>query len=78
MNKYFDIEFYELFQIDSNEELKREIMKFELNSKHENVIRMVALQNDNSFPNRTIIQKAFEIKELKKFRHSKRTKYVFI
>ena len=50
MNKYFDIEFYELFQIDSNEELKHEIMKFELNSKDENVIRMVALQNDNSFP----------------------------
>ena len=39
-------------------------MKFELNSKHENVIRMVALQNDNLFPNRTIIQKAFEIKKL--------------
>ena len=50
MNKYFDIEFYELFQIDSNEELKHEIMNFELNSKDENVIRMVALQNDNSFP----------------------------
>ena len=50
MNKYFDIEFYELFQIDSNEELKHEIMKFELNSKDENVIRMVAIQNDNSFP----------------------------
>ncbi len=50
MNKYFDIEFYELFQIDSNEELKHKIMKFELNSKDENVIRMVALQNDNSFP----------------------------
>ncbi len=50
MNKYFDIEFYELFQIDSNEELKHEIMKFELNSKDESVIRMVALQNENSFP----------------------------
>ncbi len=48
MNKEFEIEFYELFDTNSNQNDDKKEIEFEL--ENEKLIRIVAVKNDENFP----------------------------
>ena len=50
LNKEFEIEFYELGQIDLNKEYGDKEVEFELDKNNEKLIRMVAVKEEKSFP----------------------------
>ena len=50
LNKEFEIEFYEVAQIDLNKTYNDKEVEFELGSVDEKLIRMVAIKEDKSFP----------------------------
>ena len=50
LNKEFEIEFYELGQIDLNKNYGDKEVEFELNKNKEKLIRMVAVKEEKSFP----------------------------
>lgn len=50
LNKEFEIEFYEVAQIDLNKTYNDKEVEFELGSVDEKLIRMVAIKDDKSFP----------------------------
>ena len=50
LNKEFEIEFYEVAQIDLNKAYNDKEVEFELGSVDEKLIRMVAIKDDKSFP----------------------------
>ena len=50
LNKEFEIEFYEVAQIDLNKTYGDKEVEFELDSADEKLIRMVAIKDDKSFP----------------------------
>ena len=50
LNKEFEIEFYELGQIDLNKDYRDKEVEFELDKNKEKLIRMVAVKEEKSFP----------------------------
>ena len=50
LNKEFEIEFYEVAQIDLNKTYNDKEVEFELDSADEKLIRMVAIKEEKSFP----------------------------
>ena len=50
LNKEFEIEFYELGQIDLNKNYVDKQVEFELDKDKEKLIRMVAIKTQRSFP----------------------------
>ena len=50
LNKEFEIEFYEVAQIDLNKTYGNKEVEFELGSADEKLIRMVAIKEEKSFP----------------------------
>ncbi len=50
LNKEFEIEFYEVMQMDLNKSYGNKEVEFELNKSQEKLIRMVAVKEEKSFP----------------------------
>lgn len=50
LNKEFEIEFYELGQIDLNKNYGDKEVEFEIDKNKEKLIRMVAVKEEKSFP----------------------------
>ena len=50
LNKEFEIEFYEVAQMDLNKSYGDKEVEFEIDTAKEKLIRMVAVKEDKSFP----------------------------